>query len=336
MVFLKDKILPKHINDFIINKEYVIKIKRLFDKDFTGSILVSGPQGCGKYSIVLRQLENLTNKKISIRPIQFSNKGLLFKEIGVWGSQYHYEISLHKYNIKKKIIDILESLCHDKSINNIFKYKLIILRNIHLATPEIISYLKIKTEKCSYVKFILISRTKSSVIKALHGAFFCLRISSPTIIDIVDSLKIMTEFKKINKKRKLDIQHIITKYKYNLSIIFSTLEILDISPGRKSIIEITSEKIIQHLINKKITSLYEIRTLIYDYQSHNENIHELIVNICEHFLKLDTSYFNDTNKLEVVQILYKFNINSIHSLKEIIHAETLLFKLFKLYHNNNT
>ena len=142
MVFLKDKILPNHINDFIINKEHIIKIKRLFDKDFTGSIHIYVPPGCGKYSLVLSQLENLTNKRISIRPINLSNKGIIFKEIGVWGSQYHYEISLHKYNIKKKIIDILESLCHDKSINTIFNYKLIILRNIHLATPEIISYLK--------------------------------------------------------------------------------------------------------------------------------------------------------------------------------------------------
>ena len=49
-MFIKDKIIPDKIEDFIINKTETLKLEKLFNKTFMNNLLIYGPLGCGKFT----------------------------------------------------------------------------------------------------------------------------------------------------------------------------------------------------------------------------------------------------------------------------------------------
>ena len=118
MVFLRDIIIPDSIHSFIINKKYTITINRFFDKHFIGSLYVYGPRGCGKYTLVIKQLEKLVDKKIRLKNISVDISDYNYRDIDIQSSSYHFEISINKYNQKKNIIHIIEILSETKPLCN--------------------------------------------------------------------------------------------------------------------------------------------------------------------------------------------------------------------------
>tara|TARA_B110001469_G_scaffold92848_1_gene88480 strand:+ start:1624 stop:2619 length:996 start_codon:yes stop_codon:yes gene_type:complete len=331
-MFIKDKIIPNTIDDFIIHKSTAIKLEKLFNKNFIENLYVYGAAGVGKYTLVIKLLEKIvgTPIKIFLRKINVNNNWSNAREIELSCSDYHFEINLSKYsNNKNNLFSIIEKLCESKEINQHLPYKIIIIRNIHVATDELIRFIKQKSELCvDYTKFILIGITKSNIMSSFRGVFFSFRIPSPYPDDIISVLK-----KHKYKFKTQDMVAIINDSNNNLSIIFTKFELKQLANFYKSRGESTSEKIRKLLKDKKLSNLYTIRELLYDYQIHNEDLDVLVRSILTYFLNQNEDVFNKDKKFQLISLACKNDLNKKHSYKEIIHIEQLLFSIFKLFHS---
>jgi len=330
-MFIKDKIIPNTIDDFIIHKSTAIKLEKLFNKDFIENLLVYGAPGTGKYTLVLKLLEKIVGApiKLMLRKINVNNDWSNTREIELSCSDYHFEINLSKYyNNKNNLFSIIDTLCESKEINQRLPYKLIIIRNIHLGTHEFIRFIKQKSEICTdSTKFILLGMTKSNIISCFRGVFFTFRIPPPQPDDIISVLKINKY-----KFKKDDIINIINESNNNLSIIFTKFELKQLANFYKSRGESTCDKISKLLKDKKISNLYTVREVLYEYQVHNEDLDALVKSILTYFLYQDDKVFNKEKKMKLISLACEHDINKNKSYKEIIHIEQLLFSIFRLFH----
>ena len=181
-MFLKDIILPEKIDDFTINVGVSNKIKKLFNKDFIPNLYIYGPAGSGKYSLFLKNLASLTKEKeikIHFKTINISNQWAQIKEIIIPSSEYHFEINLSKYaNNRNNLFSIIDTITDSREINSKLDFKIILIRNIHIASNEFVKFIKQKAETLSeYIRFVCIGKTNSNNACSLNGVFFNLRVN---------------------------------------------------------------------------------------------------------------------------------------------------------------
>lgn len=340
-MFLKDLVIPKLPDDFIINKSEMYKIIKLFDKNFIPNLFIFGPPGCGKYTLFIKNLEIITNQpkiKLNLKTINISNQWAQIKETLIQSSDYHFEINLSKYsNNRNNLFSIIDALTESREINNNLDYKIILIRNIHLSSKEFIKFIKQKAESLiDYVRFIVIGTTKSNNISILNGVFFNLRVSASNVSQIKNTILSLKKNKgfKYSKKdlNKIDLDKLIKENDGNLHYIFNKLEMLLINNNfYKSRLDLTVEKICKLLIEKKLSNLFEIRNVLYDYQTNNEDINLLLKKISDFFLN-ECKILSSQRKMLMIKELAITNQNLQKSYKEIIHMEDIFFRIFSLIH----
>ena len=343
-MFLKDIVIPKLPDDFIINKSSICKIGKLFDKNFIPNLFIFGPAGCGKYTLFIKNLEVITNQpeiKINFKTINISNQWAQIKETVIPSSDYHFEINLSKYsNNRNNLFSIIDALTESREINNNLEYKIIVIRNIHVASKEFVKFIKQKAESLiDYVRFIVIGTTNSNNIKILNGVFFNLRIPSPTTEQIKESILDLKKNKnfKYSKRdlNKIDLDQLIIDNDRNLHYIFNKLEMLLVNNNfYKSRLDLTVQKICKLLIEKKLSNLFEIRDVLYDYQINNEDINLLLKKIA-YFFSNKCEILNSEKKMLMIKELTIANQNLQKSYKEIIHIENIFFKFFSIIHKTS-
>ena len=336
-MFLKDNIVPKSLNDFVINKKAANDIQQLFCKEFLSNLYIFGPPGSGKYTLFLKCLEMIVGTKIEtvLKTLNINNQWASIKEYSILVSEFHFEINLSKYsNNKNNLFSIIDTITESKEINNNLDFKIILIRNIHNISNDFVKFIKKKAEQLSdSIRFVLIGNTNSVNISTLNGTFFFLRVEAPSNTEIMQlvthTLKQLKKYSKIDKKK---LNELLNKSSPNLNIILTKLEMVILGNFYKTRLEITTEKICKLLLDKKLSTLYDIRELIYDYQTHNENMQSLLKNILYEFL--DGNYLCDDKKSQLINIVQQIDINYNLSYKEIIHIEQGMFKIFKLFHVN--
>ena len=338
-MFLKDLAIPDKINDFKINSEAAEKIQKLFTKDFIPNLYIYGASGSGKYTLFIKNLEKIVEQKIVInqKVINISNQWANVKEVNIPSSDYHFEINLSKYsNNKNNLFSIIDQITESREINAQLDYKLILIRNIHSASNEFIKFIKQKAETLiDYVRFIVIGKTNSNNLRSLNGVFFNLRIPKPDTQSIIDLIQKVKRLKRHGYKasnfKQLDFEEIIESNNNNLNLIFTKIELLLLNNFYKTKLELVSEKIIKLLNEKKISNLYEIREIIYEYQTNNQDFDILLLKILDYYLKCGS--IKDEKKNDFVRIMANTNINLKKSFKEVVHIEDCFLNLFGLIHS---
>lgn len=98
----------------------------------------------------------------------------------------------------------------------------------------------------------------------------------------------------------------------------------------KSKVDTTATNMYKLIIDKKISSLGELRELLYDYQVHNEDIDELFIRLMN--LLFSNTEIDDNKKIMINTAITCMNLNKKNGYKEIIHIERCLFQLFMIFH----
>ena len=355
-MFLKDLVLPESSKDFIINKEAILKISRLFSEDFMSNLYIYGPAGSGKYSLFIKTLESIVGKKVKIKykKINLSNTWSQTKEINIPSSEFHFEINLNKYtNNRNNLFSLIDAVTDSKEINQTLQYKIILVRNIQFAGKELLRFIKQKAEILSEdVRFILIGKTLSRDLSELKGIFMGFRQASPSTDLILKVVKQgIKKYNKINKEDHKDkhkekdkekhkethkikkdvILDIIEKNNRNLNYIFLYIEMLMLNNFYKSKVDTTATNMYKLIIDKKISNLGELRELLYDYQVHNEDIDELFNRLMN--LLFSNTKIDDNKKIMINTAITQMNLNKKNGYKEIVHIERCLFQLFMICHD---
>ena len=201
-----------------------------------------------------------------------------------------------------------------------------------MASIDLLTYLKTKTETLIYTKLILIGTPNSNNNRILSGSFFSFKMTYPNINDISKTLKL--PHLNLKKFKKKDIEHLLKKYKFNLSNFFCKIDIEKYSHFHKSICETKSDTICKLIQVKLISSLIDIRLQLYEYQILNENLDDLIQSITEYFYNIDKSMFSSKKKIKLTSIMGDYSAKKNRHFKEIVHIEALILSIFKLFHSN--
>lgn len=338
-MFLKDLAIPEKIGDFIINSEAAEKIQKFFTKDFIPNLYIYGACGSGKYTLFIKNLEKIVCDKIVInkKVINISNQWANVKEVSIPSSDYHFEINLSKYsNNKNNLFSIIDQITESREINAKLDFKIVLIRNIHNASREFIKFIKQKAETLiEYVRFVVIGRTNSNNLKSLSGVFFNIRIPTPKkqlIIDLIQKVKRLKRhgYKAANFNQ-IDFEEIIDSNNKNLNLIFTKIELLLLNNFYKTKLELVSEKIIKLLNEKKIANLYEIRDIVYEYQTNNQDFDILLLKILDYYLK--SGSIKDEKKNDLVQIIANTTLHLKKSFKEVVHLEDCFLNVFAVIHS---
>jgi hypothetical protein len=335
-MFLHDLIKPKKLDEFIINKKAATDIQKLFSMEFMVNLYIYGPAGSGKYTLFIKMLENILQKPVTIRnkPITLATQWTNAKEVLLPSSDVHFEINISKYsNNKNNLFALIETITDTKEINPELPYKIIIIRNIHLTSTDVVKFIKQKAEQNEeYCRIIALGNTNSYNFKILSGTFFSLRLSSPSMEDIIYTIKkIPTKYLKKRELKKLDLNEIITSSFSNLNIIMIKIEMMLLNNFYKTGTEETSIKISKLLLEKKLVNILEIRELIYNYQTSNQDFIELFKHLL--FNLLQKECLSNDQKLEMISNIAKFNQSFSRAFKEVVHLEAAIFKLFYIIHS---
>ena len=309
---LYDKYKPVFLDDYKIHLNLIPKLKFLCKTDIT-NILVYGPKGSGKLTLVKSLINTYYNTDIIEinKFVKINNKEVSFKS-----SKYYFEIILDSYYNKKKFDELLLYLCDSNDINS--KFKLIIIKNIEYINDDSFRILKYFIEKkYNNIRFILITSNISNINNFLKGFFLLFRVPYPNKNELFDYISTIYNIKSSKLKT-------IINESTNLTSLFLQLEI-NILNNYICPYKTYSNKFVKLLESKNIDNILKIRELLYTIMSKNYDLKLICHTILNKFLTK-----NIDKKQELIELFTNYD-NTNKSFKNIIHIESLLINIIKLY-----
>jgi DNA polymerase III delta prime subunit len=309
---LCDKYKPIFLDDYKIHLNLIPKLKFLCKTDIT-NILVYGPKGSGKLTLVKSLINTYYNTDIIEinKFVKINNKEVSFKS-----SKYYFEIILDSYYNKKKFEELLLYLCDSNDINS--KFKLIIIKNIEYINDDSFRILKYFIEKkYNNIRFILITSNISNINNFLKGSFLLFRVPYPNKNELFDYISTIYNIKASKLKT-------IINESTNLTSLFLQLEI-NILNNYICPYKTYSNKFVKLLESKNINNIIKIRELLYTIMSKNYDLKLICHSILNKFLTK-----NSDKKKELIELFTNYD-NTNKSFKNIIHIESLLINIIKLY-----
>lgn len=343
--FKKSKMLNKFLNTMNV-------------KDGIQNVVLYGPAGCGKYTILMLMLnkcyKNICNPyRISVRAVSTLTGGFVQlpssknkikdKIIYVRTSKLHCEIELNQPNIDKALLLFLD---YYSSTRNIYlnTYKYIILRNIEYLKRDTQNSLRRIIEIYqTKIRFLVTINSITKLIMPLRSRFIPIKTYPPSVEDsllIIKNISIKENLK-ISKKKKMDIINkslsgtcgFINLHKLFLclegsSIISKTNKIINIySPYRN----IYTEELINSV---KKGDIDLIRNIIYNiYGKMKDNFKSIII---YDFYREMLNEIKDNKKFEFIRLTSEWDskINQSYIKDCILNAEGYIYSVCNLYHSS--
>tara|TARA_E500000178_G_scaffold306339_1_gene318433 strand:- start:10782 stop:11780 length:999 start_codon:yes stop_codon:yes gene_type:complete len=327
-MLLTHKYCPKNFKDAHLNKNILEKLKNISNIESFQSLLIYGGNGNGKYTISQLILQSLYGDDI------YNKKHLLFdvkvngtlKQLDIVKSNYHFELYFNdNYNYDNNIIcEFLKEI--SKSYNVINKsYKLVVLRNVQYMSQQLYNTLKNIFEKYyNNIKFIMICDTINNIPRYIFGFLFLVKIPY-----LKGQKEILVEhINKICKKENISmtsekLNKLLTKYNYNLNIIYSMIELIKQNKNYNLIdpIEQRFKKIVKLIEKKSVFEIDNIRKELYDLTSTNINKIEFILYIFNHF------HEKTSKKIELVSFTNDILTKIKKSYRELFHLEYYIINM---------
>jgi len=281
-----EKYFPHSFNDFIVHKDKI----NIYNKyDLSNNILIYGPSGSGKRTIIYNILNNIYGLKI------FNLKEIFMDDIGgkhyfpMYGSDYHFEIDISNYLNKDRLLieDFIKETSNTMNIKT-NQHKIFILLNSDKLSLVVQNSLRVIIEK-SKSKFIFITNKLSKISSILRSRFIEIRVPSPSdneIDSLIDYI-MLKEGYKITKRNKTSILDKCIN-KNCMKEILCNLEINFLSGKYKSLTMSYIEKINNIIELSKILTLdnfMKVREIIFDLYISDTDPNIIIRKLMDNYFK---------------------------------------------------
>ena len=330
-----DKYRPQTLNDSIISTEIIEKI-RLIEKYNMPHLLISGPKGCCKKTLVdLFLKEKYKNMVKNTYLVDIKTKTSKIIELKIFKSNYHIQLNPSSYGVYDRLIihefiNEIIKLTKDSDENS---YITIVIEDADKLTIDAQESLRRTIEE--YImncRFIFIQTNTSSVIRALESR--CIKISLNAISnnDIKKILIDISNKENININDQ-DINLILKLSDRNLKLAINYLNLYKNETKIVNIIDDTINSIIYDLnTNNSITELLKY---------FRENINFLLVHcidpidICKYIFNAVTDDMRKKNKYVEIQLVDEFTDccdSLMKNNKPVYHIERfILYILLNFY-----
>jgi replication factor C subunit 3/5 len=328
-----EKYFPHNFNDFIVHKDKINIYKKY---DLSNNILIYGPSGSGKRTIIYNILNNIYGLKV------YNLKEIFMDDMGgkhyfpMYGSDYHFEIDISNYLNKDRLLieDFIKETSNTMNIKT-NQRKIFILLNSDKLSIVVQNSLRVIIEK-SKSKFIFITNKLSKISSILRSRFIEIRIPSPTdneIDALIDNI-ILKEGYKITKRNKTSIldkcinKNCMKEVLYNLEINF-------LSGKYKSFTMSYIEKINNIIELSKVLTIenfIKVRELIFDLYVTDTDPNIIIKKLLDYYFKrIKNSHKNKCNcHVYICNNAIKCDYGILKGNKFPIHIEKFIWTCEKI------
>jgi replication factor C subunit 3/5 len=329
-MFLFEKYRPTNIKDFLFNREILEQLMHIASNEDIPHIIISGPSGGGKKTLIKFFLEALYDPDVNIlSKMKYNiNGSSTKKEIEIMQSNYHIIIEPTNTNHDKYILqEIIKQYAMHKSFN-IFKtkrkFKTIVIYNIENLANNSQSALRRTMELYAKTcRFVMVCNNLSKIFDPLRSRCrtFCVPLPSTNDISNVISYISLMENVRLEKN---DMQFVLDNCKNNLKKAIWILDSKRLGSNTKitldEVFEIVVELILDVRNGKNVVKIFddEIRTNIYNILITNIKGSEIITTLMDQLIrKID----DDETNARIIQCASEAEYNLIHGRRDIIHID---------------
>ncbi|AKI80211.1 putative replication factor c small subunit [Acanthamoeba polyphaga mimivirus] len=328
-MFFFEKYRPKKPSDFLFNTDVLRQLKYLASNEDVPHIIISGPSGSGKKTLVKFLLEFLYDEDVNIlRKRKYNiNGSSTKKEIEILQSNYHIIIEPTSTNHDKYILqEIIKQYAMHKSFD-IFKtkrkFKTIVIHNIeNLANNSQAALRRTMERYAKTCRFIMVCNNLSKIMDPLRSRCrtFCVPLPSiENINTVIDYIAFMENIR-LNKN---DTKFILDNCNNNLktAIWFLNCKGLNCCPfiALDEAFDLVVESILECRTGKNIFKIHnDIRTNIYNILITNIKGSEIINILVD---KLIRKIDDDVINMNIIQYASKAEYNLTHGRRDITDIE---------------
>jgi|SRR5579872_722021 len=337
-MFLFEKYKPASINEFFFNKDIVDQLIHISKNDDIPHLIISGPRGGGKKTLVKFFLESVYDKDINtLTKIKYNvNGSSTKKEIEIMQSNYHIIIEPTSTNHDKYILqEIIKQYASHRTFN-IFKsgrnFKTIVIHDIeNLANNTQAALRRTMELYAKTCRFVMICNNLSKVFDPLRSRCrtFCVPLPTPLHISKVISYIALMENIPIDSG---DLEFILNKSDNNLKKAIWMLDAkrLGCEPllTLDKIFNDLADLIISSKDNNQFIKVFnnKIRTNIYNILINNIKGSDIIRILLE---LLIIKINNDKISAKIIRIASEAEFNLIHGRRDISNIDYFIIGVIR-------
>lgn len=337
-MFLFEKYRPNNIHDFLFNKEIMCELSHIASYENVPHIIISGPPGGGKKTIVKSYLELLYDTDVNIlskNKYEISGSSTK-KEIEIMQSNYHIVIEPTNTNHDKYILqEIIKKYAMYKQFD-IFKtkrqFKTIVIYNIENLSIQSQAALRRTMELyATTCRFVMVCNNLSKIFDPLRSRCRTFCVSLPTLNDIsnvINYISIMENIDLTSEKKNL----IMDNCEYNLKKAIWILDSIRLNVETIIPLDTVFNTIVEQILdaanNKNVVKMFddEIKTNIYDILITNIKGSEIITRLMDQLIhKIN----NDNINSKIIQFASEADDNRIYGRRDIIHIDFFIISVIR-------
>ena len=340
-MFLFEKYRPKTINDFIFNKDILSELIYIASNDDIPHIIISGPPGGGKKTLIKPFLEALYNEDVNIlTKMKYNiNGGSTKKEIEIFQSSYHIVIEPTNTNRDKYILqEIIKQYAMHKSF--VFKanrnFKTIVIHNIeNLANNSQAALRRTMELYARTCRFVMVCNNLSKIFDPLRSRCrtFCVKL--PSVEDISTVLTHIGIMEKI-KLNADSINSILNSSNMNLKKAIWMLDLNRLGCPNVIALDKAFNVVIKNILKVRtsdnIINIFDriIRSNNYNILITNIKGSDIIITLLDALLlKIDDNEIN----ARIIQCASEAEYNLIHGRRDIMHIDYFIAGVMKQLRN---
>jgi replication factor C subunit 3/5 len=344
-MFLFEKYHSINIQSLIFNREILGQLMHIASNEDIPHIIISGPQGGGKKTLVNFFLEALYDKDVHVLSyIKYNICGSSTKkEVEIMQSNYHIVIEPTNTNHDKYILqEIIKQYAMHKSFHifkNNRKFKTIVIYNVeNLANNSQAALRRTMELYAKSCRFIMVCNNLSKLFEPLRSRCRIFCIPLPSVDDI---LKIVTHISIMENIHLTpsDIEYITNHCKNNLKRAIWYLDCKRLNSKASITLDEVFDNIIETILNirsdnRNIANIFAnvIRTDIYNILITNIKGSEIITTLLD---KLIARIDDDEIVSRIIQHASDAEYNLVHGRRDIIHIDYFICGVIKELQNYN-
>lgn len=338
----------------LLNKFHFSKPKIYKNYESMPNLLIHGPSGCGKHTLIKLLLKDIfddTIRNTFLETYYVKGYGNTVVDVEIEQSKYHLIIEPNNTGFDKYLIqEIVKEYAKKKIINtsyNQYPFRVVLINNIDNLNYYAQTSLRCTMEKYHKTcRFILCGNQISKIIDPIKSRCLDVRIPSPTKNDMLNLIYHILIRENISLSR-IEIEQIVNTCNYNIK---RTLWILNMSQYNIDDFELSWKKSLDKLVEimvafKKVDKLTilndklipNIRNILYNIFTTNisgiDILHELINKI------ISSNQFEPDLLYTIIQICSDTETRLNKGKRSILHLDffmcSVLREIYNYFHKTN-
>ncbi|KAK4883217.1 hypothetical protein RN001_006536 [Aquatica leii] len=338
-----DKYRPKDLSKLDYHKDQAENLKKLTQRGDFPHLLVYGPSGAGKKTRIMCILKDLYGpgvERLRMEQLNFTTPSKKKLEIMTVSSNYHIEINPSDVGIYDRVVvmDLIKNVAQTQQldVNGQREFKVIVLTDVDDLSKDAQHALRRTMEKyIANCRLILSANSTSRLTPAIRSRCLGIRVSAPTITEIVTILQGVCKREGLNLPTEL-AQRIAEKSNRNLRRAILMCEACKVEQYPFSANQNIAEPdwlLFIRAIARKISQEQSINTLA----SVRGDLYELIIHGIPNTIIFQTlvselvKNCDITLKATIISQAALFEHRLQHGNKAIFHLEAFVAKYMYLY-----